>query len=101
MPKLPGINHQRAVKALQKAGFMVDRESKHIFMSKGPIKAFHSLLPLISCEMPGLHFDTCGELVESASSHSARQSIWPKKLSRQPRTSGWTRKHWLRKYSGA
>ena len=38
MPKLPGVNHLRAVKALQKAGFQVDRQRKHIFMSKGPIK---------------------------------------------------------------
>ena len=35
MPKLPGINHLRAVNALQKAGFKIDRQSKHIFMSKG------------------------------------------------------------------
>lgn len=35
MPKLPGVNHQRAVKALEKAGFQIDRQSKHIFMSKG------------------------------------------------------------------
>ena len=39
MPKLPGINHLRAVHALQKAGFQIDRQSKHIFMSNGPIKA--------------------------------------------------------------
>ncbi len=38
MPKLPGVNHQRAVNALRKAGFTVDRESKHIFISKGAIK---------------------------------------------------------------
>lgn len=38
MPKLPGVNHQRAVKALMKAGFTVDRQGKHIFMSKGAIK---------------------------------------------------------------
>ncbi|MEQ2006463.1 MAG: type II toxin-antitoxin system HicA family toxin [Limisphaerales bacterium] len=35
MPKLPGINHLRAVKALEKSGFRIDRQSKHIFMSKG------------------------------------------------------------------
>ncbi len=35
MPKLPGINHLRAVKGLEKAGFRIDRQSKHIFMSKG------------------------------------------------------------------
>ena len=38
MPKLPGVNHLRAVKALQKAGFIVDRQGKHIFMSKGVLK---------------------------------------------------------------
>ena len=39
MPKLPGVNHLRAVKALQKAGFIIDRQGKHIFMSKGALKA--------------------------------------------------------------
>ena len=38
MPKLPGVNHLRAVKALQKAGFSVDRQGKHIFLSNGPRK---------------------------------------------------------------
>lgn len=42
MPKLPGINHLRAVKALQKAGFIIDRQSKHIFMSKGTV---HLVIP--------------------------------------------------------
>lgn len=32
------MTHLRAVKALQKAGFRIDRQSKHIFLSKGPIK---------------------------------------------------------------
>jgi len=31
MPKLPGINHLRAVRALEKAGFRIDRQSKHVF----------------------------------------------------------------------
>lgn len=35
MPKLPGVSHQRAVKALQKAGFEVKRQGKHIIMSNG------------------------------------------------------------------
>jgi predicted RNA binding protein YcfA (HicA-like mRNA interferase family) len=35
MPKIPGINHRDAVRALQKAGFRVVRESKHIIMSDG------------------------------------------------------------------
>ncbi|MFO0792967.1 MAG: AAA family ATPase [Candidatus Brocadiaceae bacterium] len=32
MPKLPGINHQRAVKAFEKAGFWITRQGKHITM---------------------------------------------------------------------
>jgi predicted RNA binding protein YcfA (HicA-like mRNA interferase family) len=35
MPKLPGVNHQRAVKAFQKAGFRIAREGKHITMTNG------------------------------------------------------------------
>ena len=35
MPKLPGINHQDAVRALQKARFHVAREGKHIVMTDG------------------------------------------------------------------
>lgn len=30
MPKLPGVNHLDAVRALQKAGFRVLRQGKHI-----------------------------------------------------------------------
>lgn len=36
MPKLPGVNHLQAVSALQKAGFMILRQSRHIVMSNGP-----------------------------------------------------------------
>jgi len=35
VPKLPGIPHLQAVRALEKAGFRVVRESKHIVMSNG------------------------------------------------------------------
>jgi len=35
MPKIPGINHLQAVKALEKAGFRVVRQGKHIVMSDG------------------------------------------------------------------
>ena len=35
MPKLPGISHQRAIKAFEKAGFWVLREGKHISMTDG------------------------------------------------------------------
>lgn len=34
MPKLPGINHQRAVRAFERAGFVLIREGKHISMAK-------------------------------------------------------------------
>jgi predicted RNA binding protein YcfA (HicA-like mRNA interferase family) len=35
MPRIPGVNHRDAVRALQKAGFKIVRESKHIVMSDG------------------------------------------------------------------
>ena len=35
MPKLPGINHQRAIKAFEKAGFWIERQGKHITMTNG------------------------------------------------------------------
>jgi predicted RNA binding protein YcfA (HicA-like mRNA interferase family) len=36
MPKIPGVNHLRAVKALEKAGFRILRDGKkHIVMSDG------------------------------------------------------------------
>jgi predicted RNA binding protein YcfA (HicA-like mRNA interferase family) len=35
VPKLPGINHLRAVRALEKAGFQIVSQGKHIVMSKG------------------------------------------------------------------
>lgn len=36
MPRIPGVNHQDAVRALEKAGFQVIRQGKHIVMSNGP-----------------------------------------------------------------
>ena len=35
MSKLPGVNHQRAVKAFEKAGFRIATEGKHITMTNG------------------------------------------------------------------
>jgi predicted RNA binding protein YcfA (HicA-like mRNA interferase family) len=50
VPSLPGVNHLDAVRALEKAGFQIIRQGKHIVMSDGvrqvviprhnPIKAF-------------------------------------------------------------
>jgi predicted RNA binding protein YcfA (HicA-like mRNA interferase family) len=35
LPKIPGVNHLDAVRALEKAGFAVVRQGKHIVMSNG------------------------------------------------------------------
>jgi predicted RNA binding protein YcfA (HicA-like mRNA interferase family) len=35
VPKIPGVNHLDAVKALEKAGFRVVRQGKHVVMSDG------------------------------------------------------------------
>jgi len=50
VPRIPGINHLQAVRALEKAGFRIIRQGKHIVMSDGvrqvtvprhnPIQAF-------------------------------------------------------------
>ena len=35
MPKLPGIPHKRAVRALEKAGFRIVRQGKHVVLTDG------------------------------------------------------------------
>jgi len=35
MPRIAGVNHRDAVRALQRAGLRVVRESKHIVMTDG------------------------------------------------------------------
>jgi predicted RNA binding protein YcfA (HicA-like mRNA interferase family) len=35
MPKIPGISHGQAIRALRKAGFEMVREDKHTVMSDG------------------------------------------------------------------
>jgi len=35
VPKIPGINHLEAVRALEKVGFRILRQGKHIVMSDG------------------------------------------------------------------
>jgi predicted RNA binding protein YcfA (HicA-like mRNA interferase family) len=35
MPKIPGVNHLHAIKALEKAGFKILRQGKHTVMSDG------------------------------------------------------------------
>jgi predicted RNA binding protein YcfA (HicA-like mRNA interferase family) len=35
LPKLPGVPHRKAVRALEKAGFRVLRQGKHVVMTDG------------------------------------------------------------------
>lgn len=35
MPSIPGVNHLLAVRALEKAGFRIARQGKHIVMTNG------------------------------------------------------------------
>lgn len=35
MPKLPGVNHLDAIRALGKVGFVVVRQGKHVILSDG------------------------------------------------------------------
>jgi len=35
VPKLPGVNHQQAIKAFEKAGFWISRQGKHVTMTNG------------------------------------------------------------------
>jgi predicted RNA binding protein YcfA (HicA-like mRNA interferase family) len=35
VPKIPGVNHRDAVRALEKAGFWVIRQGKHVVMTDG------------------------------------------------------------------
>lgn len=35
MPKLPGVNHLDAVRVLEKSGFRIVRQGKHIVMTDG------------------------------------------------------------------
>ena len=35
MPKIPGVNHLDAIRALEKAGFWIARQGRHVVMSDG------------------------------------------------------------------
>gem|GEM_PF-295156 len=74
MPKLPGVNHLHAVRALEKAGFWIARQGRHIVMTDGiriitvprhnPINPItmialqkpQNLIPLKKPEMQGAKF---------------------------------------------
>lgn len=58
MPKLPGVNHLDAVRALKKAGFRVVREGKHIVMSNdGRILTIPRHNPVNAYTMGGIVHD--------------------------------------------
>jgi predicted RNA binding protein YcfA (HicA-like mRNA interferase family) len=38
MPKIPGINHQQAIRVFEKLGYRIKRQSGHIVMSNGQIR---------------------------------------------------------------
>ena len=38
MPKLPGISQQKAVRVLEKLGFLIIRQSGHIIMGRGTVR---------------------------------------------------------------
>ena len=58
MPSLPGINHQRAVKAFEKAGFWITRQGKHIAMTNGErIITIPRTNPINSYTMAGIVID--------------------------------------------
>ena len=35
MPKIPGVNHLDAIRALEKAGFWIARQGRHVVMTDG------------------------------------------------------------------
>ena len=35
MPTLPGVNHLDAIRALEKSGFWIERQGKHVVMTNG------------------------------------------------------------------
>ena len=58
MPGLPGINHQRAIKAFEKSGFWITRQGKHITMTNGErIITIPSANPVNAYTMAGIVHD--------------------------------------------
>lgn len=55
MSRVPGIGHRKAVRALEKAGFRVAREGKHVVMTDGVrIVTIPRANPINSCTMAGI-----------------------------------------------
>ncbi len=55
MAKLPGVNHKRAIKAFEKAGFWTVRQGKHVTMTDGErIITIPRAKPINSFTMAGI-----------------------------------------------
>jgi predicted RNA binding protein YcfA (HicA-like mRNA interferase family) len=39
VPRLPGVNHLQAIRAFEKAGFVIARQGKHVTMTDGKMVA--------------------------------------------------------------
>ena len=37
MPRFPGVNHQRAIRAFARAGFRIKRQGRHIIMTNDEV----------------------------------------------------------------
>ncbi len=58
MPRIADVNHRDAVSALQRAGFRIVRESKHIVMTDGSrIITVPRNDPIDACTMAGIAGD--------------------------------------------
>jgi predicted RNA binding protein YcfA (HicA-like mRNA interferase family) len=55
MPRMPGVNHLDAVRALEKAGFQIARQGKHIVMTDGTrVRDFLKPQPLMRTVVSGV-----------------------------------------------
>jgi predicted RNA binding protein YcfA (HicA-like mRNA interferase family) len=55
MPRLPGVNHEQAVRAFEKAGFWIARQGKHVTMADGErVITIPGLIPSVPSLWPEL-----------------------------------------------
>jgi predicted RNA binding protein YcfA (HicA-like mRNA interferase family) len=98
MPKIPGISHKDAVRALEKAGFSVLRQSGHIVMGNGerrltiprgnPINAF--TMGGVSRKMQDSPQRPSASSFECRLTHSGRLLSQEKVLSTPKAGRGWS-----------
>jgi predicted RNA binding protein YcfA (HicA-like mRNA interferase family) len=75
VPKLPGVPHLQAVRALEKAGFRIAREGKHVVMTDGRrILTVPRNNPINAFTMGGIVRDA-GLTIESSRSSSDRSNV--------------------------